>query len=50
MLLKEQKYVQEGEILSMAAMAGYEFKSGLSCEQDHIFKVQSKRRKKKEDE
>lgn len=42
--------MQEGEILSMAAMAGYEFKSGLSCEQDHIFKVQSKRRKKKEDE
>lgn len=42
--------MQDGEILSMAATAGYEFKADLSCEQERVFKVQSKRRKKKEDE
>lgn len=41
--------MQEGEILSMAAVIGSEFKAGLGGEQDHVFKVQSKRRKKEDE-
>lgn len=32
----------------MAAMVGYGFKAGLGGEQDHVLKVQSKRRKKED--